>query len=389
MVAVVSSTPRTTYSSERITQAQAKKEQYACGARAAFVLTRMIGWDASYDTALKHAPPSEQGASLEDVRNALLAHGVQCAVLRLQLTDLSSVPYPFILHVNHRGGLDVGHFYLVTGVDKIGLHTYDPVTSLKRHWPWRSFVDVWSGYAIVPTRTTTRNDQTILSCLLGIHLLVVAFVVAALRWNIKSGLRNLTGRRGSTTLTILLICGLLTPVDTAAEERLRSNLNDGANAAALLAGIYGVEIPPGEVADTAPVDSLKGIQLRLEDYGVSTSVRLLSYHELVSSLRPCVVPLRFDNTTKTSFCIFVQASDADVHLVEAGPLIVRTMSIDDFRRYWTGYAVFGNVPDSNYAVLFGWALFGFGLPLSGYVIIIYGIYGRQLPGRRHLPVRDI
>ncbi|WP_198000193.1 cysteine peptidase family C39 domain-containing protein [Gimesia alba] len=386
MIAVVASTPRITDSSERITQAQAKKEQYACGARAAFVLTRMLGRDASYETALKYAPPSEQGASLEDVRNALLAHGVQCAVLRLQLTDLSSVPYPFILHVNHRGGLDVGHFYLLTGVDKVGLHTYDPVTSLKRHWPWRSVVDVWSGYAIVPTRTTTGNDQTILSYLLGIHLLVVAFVVVALRWNIKSGLIYLTGRRSFVTSSIILIVGLLPPVDTAAEEPLRSNLNDGANAAALLAGIYGVEIPPGEAAETAPVDSLKGIQLRLEDKGVSTSIRLLSYPELVSCARPCVVPLRFDNTEKTSFCVFVQSSDADVHLVEAGPLLVRTMSIDDFRRYWTGYAVFGKVPESHYGDLCGWALFGFGLPLSGYLIIIYG---RQLLDRRLLPVRDL
>lgn len=147
----------------------------------------MIGRDVTYGSVRNNASPSEQGCSLEDVRDALLAHDVQCAVLRLQLTDLPSAHYPFILHVNHRGGLDVGHFVLVTGVDKVGLHTYDPVTGLKRHWPWRSFVDVWSGYAIVPTRTTIRNDQTILSYLLGIHLLVAAFVVAALRRNMRSG----------------------------------------------------------------------------------------------------------------------------------------------------------------------------------------------------------
>lgn len=181
VVAVVSSTPRITYSNVRMTQAQALEERYACGARAAFVLIRMTGRDVTYSTVRDHAAPSEEGSSLEEVRDGLLAHDVQCAVRRLQLTDLPLAHYPFILHVNHRGGLDVGHFFLVTGVDKVGLHTYDPVTGLKRHWPWRSFVDVWSGYAIVPTRVTIRNEQSLLSYLLGVHILVAAFVVVSLR----------------------------------------------------------------------------------------------------------------------------------------------------------------------------------------------------------------
>lgn len=191
---------------------------------------------------------------------------------------------------------------------------------------------------------------------------------------------NLARMRGVVTFRIMLILGLLHPVHAAAEERLRSTLNDGANAAALLGGIYGVEIPPGEAADTDPIDSLKGIQLRLEDNGFAATVRFLGYSDLASLRRPCVVPLRRSNNERTSFCIFVQANGTDVHLVEAGPLTVRTMSVDDFRRYWTGYAVFGNVADRHYGDLFGWALFGVGLPFSGYVIVIYG---RQLLGRRH------
>lgn len=184
VVAVVSSAPRFAYSDVRMAQSQALEERYTCGARAALVLMRMLGRDVPYSTVRNHASPSEQGSSLEEVRDALLAHDVQCAIRRLQLTDLPSAHYPFIMHVNHRGGRDVGHFFVVTGVDKVGLHTYDPVTGLKRHWPWRSFVDVWSGYAIVPTQATIQNDETLLAYVLGIHLLVAAFVVAAL-WQKK------------------------------------------------------------------------------------------------------------------------------------------------------------------------------------------------------------
>ncbi len=189
-VVFISSTAAFTYSNQRMTEAQARKERYACGARAAFVLIRMIGRNATYSTALNHAPASQQGCSLEDLRNALQAHDVECAVLRLQLTDLSATPCPFILHTQEldsiplrpspTGDPPIGHFYLVTEVDKVGLHTYDPVTSRKRHWGWRSFGDQWGGYAIVPTRATIRYEQTLLSYLLGVNLLVAAFVVASL-----------------------------------------------------------------------------------------------------------------------------------------------------------------------------------------------------------------
>lgn len=178
--------------------------------------------------------------------------------------------------------------------------------------------------------------------------------------------------------SILLTDGLLHPVDAAAEERLRSNLNDGANAAALLGGILGVEIPLGHREGGESTNSLKGIQLRLQAYGVATSVRKLSYYELASCNLPCVVPLRFTNTEKTSFCIFLQAKESDVHLVEAGPLMTRTMSVDDFRGYWTGHAIFGNVANTHFGDLLGWALFGCGLPLSIYGLSIYVFSHRRL-----------
>ena len=174
-------------------------------------------------------------------------------------------------------------------------------------------------------------------------------------------------------VSILLIHGLLQPVGGVAEEPLRSNLNDGANAAALLGGILGVEIPPSHAGGAHSINSLKHIQLRLQAYDVATSVRLLSYQELASSNIPCVVPLRFASTDNTSFCVFIQASESDVHLVEAGPLMVRTMSVDNFRRYWTGYAIFGKVADTDapYRDWLVWALLGISLPLFSYRLFMY------------------
>lgn len=194
VVVVVSSTAAFAYSNEGMTEGQAHQERYACGARAVFVLIRLLGGEATYSNVRNYAPPSEQGSSLEEMRKALLAHDVGCAVLRLQPTDLSATPCPFILHTRPHDSFPVhtsptgdpplGHFVIVTDVDKVGLHTYDPVTSLRRHWVWGSLTDQTSGYAIVPTRATILNDNTFLPYLFGVNVLTVALVVMS-RWQNK------------------------------------------------------------------------------------------------------------------------------------------------------------------------------------------------------------
>ncbi len=178
--------------------------------------------------------------------------------------------------------------------------------------------------------------------------------------------------------SFLFSYGLQHPNKAAAEDRIRSNLNDGVNAAALLGGILGVEIPPGSHEGGEYTNSLQHIQLRLQTYGVATSFRSLSYDELASFNLPCVVPLRFTNAEKTSFCVFLQANESEVHLIAAGPLMTRAMSVDDFRRHWIGYAVFGTVTNSNYGELLAWGLLGSGLPLSGYGLYTYACRWRRL-----------
>lgn len=164
---------------------------------------------------------------------------------------------------------------------------------------------------------------------------------------------------------LLITCRLLVPCEAVAEERLRSSANDGANAAAILGRLLGVEIPPGRAGGDDFVNSLADIQSRLQRYGVANRARILSYQDLASFNQPCIVPLRAANAEKASFYVFVQAKTSEVHVVDAGPLIVRTFSVDDFRRYWTGYAVFGNV-NTGSGTLLAWSLFGTSVPLCSY-----------------------
>lgn len=383
-----SSMSRMSYSDEQMTEVKAKTERYACGPRAVFVLIRMIGGDATYSTVCDHMNVSEKGCSLDDMRNALLTHDVQCAVRRLQLTELPSTPLPFIVHVMPgNDALDAGHFIIVTDIDKGGVHTYDPVTNQELRWAWRTFSDWWSGYAIVTTQSTIWTRQRIMPYVIGIHLLLVVCVVAALGRKIWRLLTAPDNVRCFVAAVIVLTFGLSQSTDASAEELLRSNMNDGANAVALLGGICDVEIPPGQAEGIDACDSLRKVQLRLQAHGVAASVRFLGYNELASINRPCIVPLRTAGNDKTTFCVFVQANSSDIHFVDAGPLIAHVLSIDEFRRCWTGYAVFGDATAADYRGLLGAALLGLGAPLATYAIINHA---RQFRGlRQEAPARPL
>jgi len=386
-VCLFSSTSQIAYPSEKMTESEAWKERHACGARASFALMRLLGKEAKYETIYDHFTFSENGSSLDDVQSALSAHNVPCSILRLQLTDLSSVPTPFIAHVSRsrEGGLDKGHYLIVAEVDANGVQTYDPVLNQERYLPWRLFSDRWYGYVIVPTHSTIWSSQNIMLCVLGIHVLVAVGVIVTLGRSLWTKHIKWTNRRSFPATLFLVAMGLLHSSSAMADEIVRSYQHDGANAAALLGGVYGVEIPPGDVGETGPVDSITKIQTRLEEYGVDASVRFLGYDQLASLNRVCVVPLRTSHKENATFCVFVHSTDSDVYLVDAGPLMVRRLPIDDFRRYWTGYAVYGDVSHAGSFHLLGWALSGLGLPLSGYAIISFV---RKQAWHRYLSVQS-
>jgi len=162
---------------------------------------------------------------------------------------------------------------------------------------------------------------------------------------------------------VLLVFGPLASIQGVAEDRLRTNICDGVNAAALLGGMLGVQIPPESDVGSFSESSLRDIQLQLEAHGVATSVRQLSYQELVSHEQACVVPMRFSNAESVTFCVFLRAIGREVYLVEAGPLIVRVLTVDDFRIHWTGHAVFGGVRGAPWRFTVVWIFLGVGLPL--------------------------
>jgi predicted double-glycine peptidase len=373
-VNVVASTSLFASANSKVTELEAKRERYSCGARAVFALSRLLGEDVEYSDVCDQFTFSDKGSSLANVRDALLSHNVPCSTHRLELTELRLLPVPFIAHVAQvrEGSIDDGHYLIVTGVEEDGVQTYDPQYNKTRHYQWRIFSDRWYGYVIVPRHVSNWNSDLV-TIVVGINIFMVLGIAVSLGRNMWPLLAN---RSAVAAIFVASALGLWHPADARAGELIRSAPASGANAAALLGGLYGVELPPGHVEGTARIESLGDVQSQLQAYGLTASVRSLSYDALTSGNRPCVVPMTGAATTagveEASFCVFLKSYESDVYLVAAGPLMVREVSVDEFRRYWTGYAVFCDIGcDAQQRGLLAWALFYFGVPLFGYRIFAY------------------
>ena len=81
---------------------------------------------------------------------------------------------------------------------------------------------------------------------------------------------------------------------------------------------------------------------------------------------PCVVSLRFGKTDTGGFYILLEADSENATVVRAGPLLVETIPVDEFRRRWTGHALIPN--RNNSQAIYLAAIGGLILPACGYAI---------------------
>lgn len=135
---------------------------FACGPRAALVLSRLCGHSLEWSDL----PSPSGGVSLHWIQTFLEQHGFPTETRRLNPTDLVTLRTPAIAFISpeYAGGL--GHFVVVLDASIGGVHVIDPAAGAQYYWGWRSFSDAWTGYVILPkqNRSTERIALLFSSC---------------------------------------------------------------------------------------------------------------------------------------------------------------------------------------------------------------------------------
>jgi hypothetical protein len=338
----------------QLTQDYAEAESVSCGPRVVFALARQLGWDVTYETIRGRMHLTAEGATIQEVKKSLNDIGIACSARRLDLTELYSCPTPLIVHINPRSkGSTDGHYLIANEIGPEGVQTFDPYKGEHSLRKWRSFSDTWSGYVVIPEPSSAaRATRFAVAAALAVHLLAFVGLVSSIR----GAWRSLPARAGQSrdvarAVLLLVASGLLASPALGADEALRSHSNDGPNAAALLAGICGVPIAPGSATGGEAVRTLDEVRSLLAAHGVASSVRHLTYDDLMHRTGPCIVALRFGKDGSGDFPVMLRADSKEAIVVYAGPLAVNTIPVDEFRRRWTGLALLPVRDDSRAAYL--------------------------------------
>jgi peptidase C39-like protein len=360
----------------QVTQDYAEAESVSCGPRVVFTLARQLGWDVTYETIRSRMHLTAEGATIQEVKKALNDIGIGCSARRLDLTELYSCPTPLIIHISLRSkGSSDGHYLIANEIGPEGVLTFDPYRVRHALRNWTSFSDVWTGYVIIPEPSSAAPaTRFALAAALAVHLLALVGLVSSIRvaW------RSLPARAGQShdvarAVLLLVASGLLASPALGADEALRSHSNDGHNAAALLAGICGVPIAPGRAAGGEAVRTLDEVRSLLAAHGVASSVRRLTYDDLMHRTGPCILVLRFGKDDQGNFSVMISADSEYVTVAHAGAVAVTLIPVDEFRRRWGGLALLP-IRDDSWAAYLAAAAGAVVIPALAYVV---GRHGRR------------
>jgi hypothetical protein len=129
------------------------QQRNACGPNCLYVLLACQGRRVPREELFQaFSLDNQKGVTLESLRRAACAYGVDAVIAQVRPEALAEVPLPAIAHLGGRGGND--HFVLVTQV------TAQQVKYLDGNWGfWETrergdFEQEWSGYLLFCRQTT-------------------------------------------------------------------------------------------------------------------------------------------------------------------------------------------------------------------------------------------
>lgn len=355
-----------------------EREAVTCGPRSVFLLLSDLGISVSYDEVRSAISLSRDGSSIRELAECLSSYGVSCSARRLAPSDLLGSTFPLIAHVSRSstGGRE-GHFLYVCSASPEGLDIIEPITGDRTPcWGWRSFSDSWSGVCLVPGgRRSFVCDPLFLLGMLNLCLIGMSLHMPSMPLRVNLPI----GPRSSLVAAILILSyPVPTSADTTMPSRvLRSSARGGVNAALLMLMYVGGEsaVSLDRIGREVATDmSLEEVHSLLIQNNCATELRKLTFAELSILTEPSIALLRFGEGAAGNFCLILDANESDVTLIRSGAMVVSVISMDDFRRHWTGHAVVSSGWNHKGLLTSPLSLFTFALGLIGGGAV--GLFGK-------------
>ncbi len=121
-----------------------------CGPNSLYAYLLLNGRKCGLSDISSRVNIEPRGASFGDMRRAATELGVPSVVVKLDDSALAGVPLPAIAHFQNRGG----HYRLLLHVAPKTVTTADLTTGQVEEMPRDAFLELWSGYLLIPDQGT-------------------------------------------------------------------------------------------------------------------------------------------------------------------------------------------------------------------------------------------
>jgi len=395
----------------------ADKAPAVCGQSALYVLMRLHGYSVPYCEVMQRvssvsmAAPS-RGTSILQLTTAAVGLGFPCEARKYSNRRLESVgarAYPFLAHCRQ------GHYVVVVDLDSNGVYLIDGTSGAGAKIPTQAFTKEWSGYAVVARdRSIYRTGAGAALLFLGVWLLR--------RWRSESSLRTggqdpqrsvamcllaslIRGRRGKLAAderpvapsrfstqrprirgvlamsVAFCASGFNSPRLAACAPQAarlqppsvwRAPERDGINCLYVLSHIARRDLAyEGLVSATRGRRSARMDIAEVRDIaggvGLPLTISRRSPHELTDEILPVIAHGDNPEVGYGTFVILIARSGSYWLLIRGDTVGIEKVSMDDFRRNWSGFVLERRRPSFRTAAM---RSLGIGLLAVGTSIIL-------------------
>jgi RHS repeat-associated protein len=120
-----------------------------CGTQALAYVLEKDGRDQEARAIMEISPASLKGNSLQDIKSLAERYGYAVAGLRLDVSDLPSIPLPAIIQINAKHEGDRGHYWVLEKINSNGLVLFDSQSGRRFSQETEEFAREWDGNALV------------------------------------------------------------------------------------------------------------------------------------------------------------------------------------------------------------------------------------------------
>jgi hypothetical protein len=358
------------------------KKCFSCGPNSLYLFLRLHNQEITLDEVNKVVPLGTHGTSLLQLKDSAAQLGVQTRIFRCTWDDLVHCPKPAIAYLNQFNEAVAGHYVVVLAADhEKNVDFIDGSDGVLYHNRHGFFTQGWTGYLLIPASHSESHWDIVITLAFWASIgLAVWLTGPSVRLSVTQpwqvGHNSLRAWFVVCGLGILLCPGGARSVQPSLSgsqsdsftEYWRTHENDGLTCLYVLLSLEGDTVNYADLRKEimergSDHDRTGMVALRQagQHHGLNLDIRKCSIKEMTADHLPVIALTEEAQETGAFVVVLWLAGDRCGILDGYGRY--NQVSVDDFRRRFTGYALVLQPPSRLWMVFagIGWS-----------VLIVYG-----------------